>query len=288
LLLPGVRADYFQRVHQSIAEPRITARYQIRERFTLKGGVGLFAQEPTFDETDPVFGNPALKAEQAIHYSVGAEYKPRPYVTLDATLFYKSMTNLVSRTSATTPDSSGAPRALLYDNNGRGRAYGVELVARHEIAHNFTGWLAYTLMRSERLDSGATSYRLFDYDQTHILTLMGGYKLGRGWDLGGTFRLVSGNPRTPITGSVYDANSDFYNPIYGAVNSARDPAFHQLAVRVEKAWKFKAWQLASYLDVQNVYNHRSQEGLQYSYDYSRSKPVLGLPILPSLGVRGEF
>ena len=88
---------------------------------------------------------------------------------------------------------------------------------------------------------------------------------------GATFRLVSGNPRTPIVGSVYDANSDFYSPVYGRVNSARDPLFHQASVRI-----------------QNIYNHRSQEGLQYSYDYSRSKPVQGLPILPSLGLRGEF
>ena len=118
--------------------------------------------------------------------------------------------------------------------------------------------------------------------------MMGGTKLGRGWDFGATFRLVSGNPRTPIVGSVYDANSDFYGPVYGRVNSARDPLFHQASIRIEKGWQFQAWRLATYLDVQNLYNHRSQEGLQYSYDYSRSKPVQGLPILPSLGLRGEF
>ena len=120
------------------------------------------------------------------------------------------------------------------------------------------------------------------------MNVTGGYKLGNGWDVGSTFRLVSGNPRTPIIASVYDANNDYYRPIYGKVNSARDALFHQLSIRVEKNWKFKAWQIAGYLDVQNIYNHRSQEGLQYSYDYARSKPVQGLPILPSLGLRGEF
>jgi hypothetical protein len=64
--------------------------------------------------------------------------------------------------------------------------------------------------------------------------------------------------------------------------------FHQLSVRAERTWKFQSWQLAAYLDVQNVYNHRSQEGLQYSYDFSQSKPVAGLPILPTLGLRGEL
>jgi hypothetical protein len=88
--------------------------------------------------------------------------------------------------------------------------------------------------------------------------------------------------------SVYDANNDYYRPIYGAVNSARNPLFHQLSIRVEKAWKFQAWQIAGYLDVQNLYNHRSQEALQYSYNYAQNKPVQGLPVLPSIGVRAEF
>ena len=46
-------------------------------------------------------------------------------------------------------------RPLIYDNGGKGRVYGLELVARHEFANDFTGWLAYTLSRAERRDSGA-------------------------------------------------------------------------------------------------------------------------------------
>jgi hypothetical protein len=149
------------------------------------------------------------------------------------------------------------------------------------------GFISYTLSRSERNDHG-DAWRLFDYDQTHILNVTGGYKLGRGWDVGSTFRLASGSPRTPVIASVYDANNDFYTPIYGKVNSARDALFHQLSVRVEKSWKFKSWQIAGYLDVQNIYNHRSQEGLQYSYNYAQSKAIQGLPVLPSIGVRAEF
>ena len=72
------------------------------------------------------------------------------------------------------------------------------------------------------------------------------------------------------------------------MNSARNPLFHQLSIRVEKAWKFQAWQIAGYIDVQNLYNHRSQEALQYSYNFAQSKPVQGLPVLPSIGVRAEF
>ena len=96
LILPGVRGDYFTRVHQGVVQPRLTVRDQLTEHWTVKGGVGLFAQEPTFDETDSHFGNPNLKAEESIHYSVGAEYKPLPHLTLDATVFYKDMRDMVS------------------------------------------------------------------------------------------------------------------------------------------------------------------------------------------------
>jgi TonB family protein len=284
LILPGVRADYFTRSHEGVVEPRITARDQINDRFTLKAGVGLFAQEPTFDETDASFGNPALKPERAIHYSVGAEYKPRPYVTLDATLFYKDMSHMVSPTVATRDD--GTP--LRYDNTGVGRAYGLELVARHDFAHNFTGWLAYTLSRSERRDSGQADYRLFDFDQTHILTVLGSYTLPRNWQVGGRFRFVTGDPTTPVVGAVFNASRDQYDPVYGRVNSSRIEAFHQLDLRVDKRWVYQSWMLDAYLDIQNIYNRANPEGQTYNYNFRQSQVQQGLPILPILGVRADF
>ena len=75
----------------------------------------------------------------------------------------------------------GAP---LLVNGGKGRIYGLEVMARLNPVGRAFGFLAYTLSRSERNDHGA-GWRPFDFDQTHILTATGGYKLGRGWDLGG-------------------------------------------------------------------------------------------------------
>jgi TonB family protein len=287
LVLPGLRVDHFQRIHQTVPQPRLTARWQLGERLTFKGGVGLFVQEPDFDETDEAFGNPDLKAERALHTSGGVEVKPRPWITLDATGFYKGLDNLVSRSDALVM-RDGMIRPLGYDNNGRGRVYGLELVARHELAHNFTGWLAYTLSRSERTDSGANETRLFDFDQTHILTVVASYLLPRNWQIGTRFRLVSGNPRTPVAGGVFNASTDRYDPTYGGVNTARNGAFHQLDLRIDKRWIYKGWMLNLYLDVQNVYNRQNPEGLQYNYNYRLSDIQQGLPVLTILGIRGDF
>jgi len=287
LLAPGVRADYYTRTQEWTLEPRLSARLRIGESIVLKAGVGLFHQEPDFGEDYPGFGNPELHTEKAWHYAAGAEWQMGHGLSLDATLFYKSLTDLVSATDRTTV-RDGVVTPLIYDNGGRGRVSGFEMLLRRDFSDTITGWLAYTLSRSERRDSGATDWRLFDYDQTHILTVLGGYRFARHWTLGGRFRYVSGNPRTPVVGSVVNASADRYEPLFGSTNSARNPAFHQLDIRIDKRWVFDRFILDTYLDVQNVYNHRYAEGLQYSYDYRQSKPQSGLPILTIFGIRSEF
>jgi len=287
LVLPGLRLDYFQRIHQTVLQPRLTARLGVTERTTLKAGAGLFVQEPTFDETNADFGNPNLKAERATHLSAGVEFKPRPWITLDATGFYKSIFDLVSRTSAVVTEN-GITRPLVYDNNGTGTVYGLELMLRHEFANNFTGWLAYTLSRATRRDSGSTADRLFDFDQTHILTLIGTYVLPRNWQVGGRFRLVTGSPVTPVATAVFNASTDQYDPTYGPVNSSRLPMFNQLDVRIDKRWINQGWIFNLYLDVQNIYNRQNVEGINYNYNFTKTSTQQGLPILTILGLRAEF
>jgi TonB family protein len=287
LLLPGVRVDYFSDIHQTTWAPRFTARYEFNDRYAIKGGVGLFYQEPTVDESNKDFGNTDLKAERAIHYSLGGEWRPRKHLSLDVTGFYKDLDNMISRTDRTKV-VDGQTVAMQYDNRGAGRVYGLEVVARHETHAGFTGWLAYTLSRSTRRDSGDTSYRLFQYDQTHILTAIGLYTLPRNWQVSSRFRLVSGNPQTPVVNSVFDSEHGSYNPVFGSPYSTRNPLFCQVDVRIDKRWIFNSWMLDAYLDIWNLTNRRNAEDPQYNNDYSQGSSTPGFPILPILGVRGEF
>jgi hypothetical protein len=170
---------------------------------------------------------------------------------------------------------------------------GLETLLKYKPDRRFFGWLAYTLSRSIRQNSKDAPEYPFQYDQTHNLTVLGSYRLGRGWEFGARFRLVSGNLTTPVVGppslpALFAADAGSYAPLQGRLNSQRLPLFHQLDLRVDKRWQFEVWQLVAYLDVQNAYNHASVEGVQYNYDYSRSAYATGLPILPSLGVRAEF
>jgi TonB family protein len=287
VVLPGFRLDYFGQTHRWEPQPRLTARYKLDDAWTAKGGVGLFVQPPTFEETDDTFGNPDLDDERALHYSLGAEYKPLAWLTLDATAFYKRLDRLVSA-APTEIDGGTEQRPEFYDNGATGRVIGLELQARHELSHNLTGWLAYTLSRAERRDSGADEDRLFDFDQTHILTIVASYVLPRNWQVGSRFRLVSGNPSTPIVGSVYDATSDEYESIRGEVNSARDPLFTQFDLRVDKRWIYKSYIFGAYLDIQNALDLENPEGLDYNFDRTESKPEASQPIIGIIGLRAEF
>jgi TonB family protein len=287
LIAAGLRADYFQVIHEATLAPRLSVRYDLSPRWAVKGALGLYHQTPGVEETDPAFGNPNLEAERAVHAAVGGEWRPLFGTTLEVTGFYKHLSNLVSPTDATRV-VNGAEQPLTYDNGGRGRVLGLEVVARRELAAGFVAWIAYTLSRSERLDSGHADWRLFDYDQTHILAAVAAYDLPRHWRLASRFRYVSGNPQTPVLGSVFNSVTDEYDPVFGQVNSARQPSFVQLDVRLDKQWVFDRWLLDAYVDLQNATNHTNPEGIAYNYDYTQSKVSQGLPILPFLGLRAEF
>jgi TonB family protein len=283
-IVPGLRVDYYERVKQFAADPRLVARYRFLDRWTVKAGVGLVHQAPDGDETNEQFGNPDLSVERALQYSVGGEWDPTSYLSVDLTFFYNDLFQQVSRTGAL--DENGDP--LVYDNSGRGRSYGMELFVRHDFHESFRGWLSYTLSRSERRDAEDGEYRLFSFDQTHILNVNLSYVFPSNWEVGLRFRLVSGNPYTPFRDSTYLSDFDRPAPIPGEVNSARYALFHQLDLRVEKAWIFDWFKIIAYLSLINAYNHANVEGLQYNFDYTETAPINGLPVLPILGIRGEL
>jgi TonB family protein len=278
-VVPGARVDYMSDVDRWAFDPRLTGRYQLTATTVIKGGVGLFSQAPSGTESLPALGNPHLEPARAQHYGFGVEQDVGARLKVTFEGFYKRLNHLIV--------NSPVPGEHL-DNDGVGRIYGAEASAKLRPTAKSSGFVSYTLSRSERRDHADEPWRLFSWDQTHILTVAGAYRLGRSWDLSATFRYVTGNPITPVVGGVYNARTDLYTPIYGAVNSERAAAFNRLDLRVEKSWRVRSGSIAAYLDVQNALNRKNEEGRTYNFDYSQVGVVSGLPLIPSLGVRGEF
>jgi hypothetical protein len=171
---------------------------------------------------------------------------------------------------------------------GEGRAYGTQILLRQELAAGFFGWVSYTLMRSERKDHEGNDWRLFDYDQTHVATVVGSYDLGKGFEVGARLRYATGLPRTPVVGAFYSARRDLYEPQFGQQNSTRIPDFVQADVRVSKRFQGGGWKGEVYVDVQNVTNRSNPEEVVYNYNYTKRDYITGLPILPVFGGRFEW
>jgi len=287
-IVPSVRADYIHDTEQVVLDPRLTMRADVHPEFprtTLKGGVGFYSQPPQGVESVAPFGTKGVEANRSIHASVGIEQELAKGLELSLDAFYKQLSNLVVSRTSEADDNAGA----RFGNSGSGRAYGGETLLRYRSSNGrYFGWLAYTLSRSERRNAASESYRLFQWDQTHILTALGNVELGRGYSLGGRFRFVTGSPYTPYIGGVLDLDAGAYAPVGGGSYSQRLPAFHQLDVRFDKTWQLGPAKLIAYLELRNAYNRKNSEQISYKYDYSESKRASGLPILPIIGLRGEL
>lgn len=296
-LVPGLRVDFSRDSGQTDVSPRFTARYSLflpedkapwgKGRTTvLKAGAGRFAQPPQFRETDPVFGTPGVGTNYAYHYSLGFEQSLTDHLDLTVEGYYKDLQHLIRRVPENEDPYANA-------NQGSGQVVGLETWLKYRADERFFGWISYTLSESLRQDCPACEQYRFQYDQTHNLILIGSYRLGRGWEVGARFRIVSGPLTTPTVSrpaipAVFAGDAGTYVPIEGVPYSERLPTFHQLDIRIDKRWQFSNFRLNTYLDVQNVYNNAAYEDYVYNFNFSQKAYQTGLPILPSLGVRGEF
>jgi TonB family protein len=263
--------------------PRLLATLRANKRLAFTFGGGIYGQPPDPEDMSPVFGNPGITVSRALHLSGGVSFKLRPTLTFETVGFYKRLWDLVSRNASSTPPLA---ESLVQDQIGR--TYGVQALLRQELLRGFFGWVSYSYIRSERRDHPGEDWRLFDYDQTHVLAVLASYQIGHGWEAGARFRYTTGFPRTPVVGSTFATSADQYDPLFGAHNSIRIPAFYQVDVRVEKAFVFRREKLNVFLDVQNVTNRKNPEEIIYNFDYTKRAYITGFPTLAIVGARLEF
>ncbi|EDM75052.1 tonB family protein [Plesiocystis pacifica SIR-1] len=292
VLYPGVRLAYNGVVlNRAGLDPRFRLAWKLTEDTTFKAGVGLFSQYPDVFELNDVWGNPNIALERSIHTSAGVAHMFDSIdLLVEGTAFYKYVYDLAVPTDVLLINN-GAGATIVperFDNAGYGHVAGVELLVRKNLTNNLFGWVSYTFSRAlYDLDDG-WGLIPFDFDQPHILTAIAVYKLPRGWSLGGRFRLVSGNPYIPVYNGIDDVSTGGTFPLEGPRNSERNPAFHQLDVRVDKKWTWRYVGLNAYVDIQNIYNRRNIEGRTYAYDYTQFNVLAGLPILPSVGLKLDW
>jgi len=297
-IVPGLRVDYFSYLGRLNIDPRLTARLRLLPISWLKLGVGLYGQDPAVQDYFSSFGNRRLRLEHAVHLSLAIEQAIFGGLFVELVGIYKQLWDFAGPSDLERRFGGGPdPRDPMDIRPERtasgvaGRIYGGTLLARQKLARHFFGWLSYSLLRSERRDCDRCSFRLFDFDQTHVLILAAHAYLPYRFEVGVRFRYISGLPYTRVASGYYDSDVDLYQPRFPGPdqrNSERLDAFHQLDLRIDRTFQFKTWQVKLYLDISNIYNHAAAEQVVYSFDYTQAAAVTGLPILPSLGIRTEI
>lgn len=272
--------------------PRLSARWSIIPQLAVKAGAAMYQQPPDYrtGQLSPTFGNPALKPEGAWHFMAGVEAKLFELFELDVQGYYKPLFDQARQTLAggQGSDIAIAGNELNFTSTGYGRAYGGEVLLRLRPTRYFTGWVAYSLSRFERDYFGGVAFAPGPLDQPHNLIVVGSVKLPWDLNLGLRFRYASGPLVTPVLGSLFDTNGNYSVPLPGLPWSERLPDFFQLDARLDKRFVFDSWTLVAYVDVQNVTNQANPEAYFYNHNYSQKASVTGIPILPTLGLRGEW
>lgn len=286
-LLPGVRFNverYAGATHLSV-DPKVAVRWRFHPDWTLKAAVALAHQSPPVFQVEEPYGDPNIPQVSSLQTSLGAEWEFFEGWDLSVEGFYNHYGD-IARANQTYRVEEGDVRRASFVADVEGRAFGLEVMLRRQLGSWAYGWLSYTLSRSERLIP-PNDWKATGIDQAHVLNLAWSFLLGDGWSLGARFTLTTGNPAYPVTGARYDADRDRYQPLFGDTEE-RLPVFHRLDLRVDKTWRFDTWLLGAYIDVQNVYNQMNPESRRYSYDYTIKTDGIGLPILPTLGVKATF
>lgn len=257
-------------VAQVAADPRFAVRYTLFPGGTVKAGTGLYHQPPSGTSLGGT-----LTYEQAWSSELGWEQKFGPAVQADVTGYYRWMEPLTGG---------------FGDEDSVGRAYGMEVMVRHALVDKFFGWVSYTLSKSERNDTpdDEDGWYNFDYDQTHILTTVAGYRLPLDFEASAKAQFTTGNPYTPYDGGIWMIDEGGYLPYAtGQTNSARQPDYWAVDVRVDKLITFKHWQLEVFVDLLNVAHGENPEFILYNYDYTDHDWIEGLPFIPSFGFQAE-
>lgn len=258
--------------------PRLSFSYAATSKTNLNASIGQYHKLPAY--TQLAYSNPLVstvssnpgKYISSIHYVAGIEHMPSSSLRFTLEGFYKGYTNYpVSLLDGVSLANKGTEFGSIgnepISQNGKGKAYGIELLAQKKLTKRFFGILSYTFYHSTFTDKQG-AYIPASWDNRHLVSLTWGYKFKRNWELGLKFRYQGAAPYTPfdLTASrlnyLTQGTGILDNSNY---NSLRLDAFHASDVRIDKKWNFNSFTLDLYLDVTNWYVAKTPGTEQYTF-----------------------
>jgi hypothetical protein len=282
----GIRSDannYSESMNNLLNQvsPRFSVSYQFAPKWRINFNTGRYYQLPPYttlgysnQQGELINKQNNLKYISADHLVGGFKYLPNEESKISLEGFYKNYNDYpFSLDDSISIANKGADFGSYGDEAvksvAEGRAYGLELLFRHQDLFGTNVVLSYTYVRSEFKELNEQLNPTGDYipsswDNRHLLNLTATREFKNNWQVGFKWRFVGGAPYTPLDQekssiiSAWNARGRAY-PDYSRLNSKRLNPFHQLDLRVDKQYFFDTWSLMLYLDVQNVYNFTADE-----------------------------
>jgi len=227
---------------------------------------------PEVGTTGTNVGNPNLKPEITKTYEVGLEHQMGEDYTVDVTVFYKNIYNLVSSISnnyALLPDSiaEAGKQYFLYVSEDYGSARGVELTLAKRFSNfwgfNFGYTYSYAFGRNSDVHAARENLREFplNWDVRHIGNLQAnfgipedeefylfGLKMPDQFNTSFRYQIYSGEPYTPV--SENDEALD--------TNSERKPYTANANLKITKAFNlFGNLKMKLYFQVENLFDKQN-------------------------------
>jgi hypothetical protein len=264
-------------------EPRLAVAYQIADDASVKASYNRTAQyihlisnttSPTpFDIYAPSgrFIDPQLADQVAVGY-----FKAFDQFSIEVESYYKTVQNRLDYVDDADLIANNAVEQILL--TGEARAYGLEFLAR-KTQGRVTGWIAYTLSRSEQRTPGRTPREIginngewynSPWDKTHDVSVTAQYEYSKKWSFAANLIYQTGLPFTFPT-AQYEFNG-LTIPVYEPRNASRLPDFHRMDFsatyipkksRERDSSRKRPWASEWIFSIYNVYNRKNAASISF-------------------------
>jgi outer membrane cobalamin receptor len=293
----------------STLSPRLGLSYEFQENWKLNASVGRYFKIPPytmlgFRNNALELVNQDLKYTRSDHYVVGVQRILGPAASISVEGFYKNYDDYpVSVIDGVSIANKGGGFEVLGNEEiasvGRGRTYGTELQFQQKLTNNFYGIFSYTYFYSEFTGFDRNVFLPSVWDSRHLISLVGGYKLKRNWEVSARYRFAGGTPFVPTD---LERTLEVYPDIvldYPRLGEEKLGIFSQLDVRVDKKWNFSKLSLDVFFEVQNILAQNNPQPPEYGLNREESGAIIeprsliaimqdnGRPI-PSIGIVIDF
>ncbi len=202
-------------------------------------------------------------------------------------LYYKNMQNLIDYKNGADLQLNPTVESLLLF--GRGWSYGAEFMLKKKFGP-LTGWVAYTLSRTEeqfaQINNGAPFPAT--QDRTHDVSIVLVYDLNSKWSFGATWVYYTGNAITFPSGNYMIGGR--LVPYYTSRNGYRMPPYHRLDLSV-------TWNINEHSDlnlsIYNVYDRMNPYAITFQQvpgnpNQTEAIQTTIFPIIPSVTYNFKF